>query len=101
MYDFLINNAELIGGMIVMVALAIYAILTKQWGALRSLALSLMFSAERLFRTVEGKERFEKVFAELWEKVPPWIKRFYDKNKLRAKLQEWYDLAKDMIKAQE
>lgn len=97
MTDFLLSNMETIGTLIVALVILAYAIITKQWAMVRTAALSLMLSAERLLTTVEGRAKMDFVLTALWDQVPGWVKRFYDKDKLRAKLQEWYNTAKDMI----
>lgn len=97
MIDFIAANIEPIGAGLVALILLAYAIVTRQWLLLRTASLSLMLSAEKLMKTAEGKEKMDQVFAELWSWAPGWVKKFYDKNKLRLKLQEWYDIAKDML----
>lgn len=97
MIDFLLANMETVGTLIVALFILIYAVITKQWATVRTAALSLMLSAERLLTTVEGRAKMDFVLTALWDQVPGWVKRFYDKNKLRAKLQEWYNIAKDML----
>jgi TRAP-type uncharacterized transport system fused permease subunit len=97
MIDFLLANIAPIGSGLVALILIIYALVTRQWMILRSAALSLMLSAEKLMATEEGKAKMELVLAAVWDQAPRWVKKFYDKNKLRLKLQEWYDIAKDML----
>jgi len=97
MIDFLLANIAPIGSGLVALILIIYALATRQWMILRSAALSLMLSAEKLMATEEGKAKMELVLAAVWDQAPRWVKKFYDKNKLRLKLQEWYDIAKDML----
>ena len=98
MIEFIIQNMELLGGVLVAVIMIIYAIVTKQWSTLRIAAYQLMLSAERILATEEGQKKFEVVFDQLWELMPAWIKRFVSESTLKKKLQDWYDLAKDMIK---
>ena len=98
MIDFIMANADLFGGILVAIALIVYAIFTRQWSTLRVAAYQLMLSAERLMATAEGKAKLDAVFAELWIRVPAWIKKFYDENKMKKKLQDWYNLAKNALK---
>jgi hypothetical protein len=98
MIEFLMANMETVGMLIAALIILVYAIATKQWATVRTVALSFMLSAERLMATEEGKAKMEFVLTAVWDQVPGWVKRFYDKNKLRLKLQEWYDIAKDMLK---
>lgn len=97
MIDFIMSNIGAIGSGLVALILIVYALITRQWMVLRSAALSLMLSAEKLMATEEGKAKMELVLAGVWDQVPGWVKKFYDKDKLRLKLQEWYDIAKDML----
>ena len=97
MIDFIIANIEAVGTLIVALVVLIYAIFTKQWGAVRTAALSLMLSAERLMATAEGKEKMEQVFVEVWYYMPGWMKKFITEEKLEIKLQEWYELAKNSL----
>lgn len=97
MIDFLLSNMETVGTLIAALFILVYAIITKQWAAVRTAALSLMLSAERLLTTVEGRAKMDFVLTALWDQIPRWVKKFYDKDKLRAKLQEWYNIAKDML----
>lgn len=98
MIDFIMSNFELLGGILVIAALLIYGIITRQWGIVRMAAYQLMLSAERLMATADGKQKFEAVYAALWEQLPAWIQKFTGPEKLKAKLQDWYDIAKDMLK---
>jgi len=100
MIDFIMSNFELLGGILVIAALLIYGIITRQWGLVRMAAYQLMLSAERLMQTSEGKEKFDAVYAALWEQLPTWLKGFAGPDKLRMKLQDWYDIAKDMLRQQ-
>lgn len=97
MIDFIIANIEAVGTLIVALVVLIYAIFTKQWGAVRTAALSLMLSAERIMATKEGMEKMDWVLGEVWRKTPTWIKKVYTEDKLKEALQKWYEDAKEMI----
>lgn len=98
MIEFIFANFELVGGIIVILAMLIYGLFTRQWSIVRISAYQLMLSAERLMATAEGKEKFEAVFADLWKIVPRWLKAFATESVMREKLQAWYNIAKDMLK---
>lgn len=97
MIDFLLANIAPIGSGLVALILIVYALITRQWMVLRSAALSLMLSAEKLMKTAEGAEKMSWVLAATWERLPGWIRKFVTEETLREKLQHWYDLAKNMI----
>lgn len=97
MIDFILTNIEAVGSLIVALVLLIYAIFTKQWGTVRTAALSLMLSAEKLMTTAEGSEKMEQVLAEVWFRVPGWMKKVITYDKLEIKLQEWYEAAKTAL----
>ena len=84
---FILANIEAVGTALVAVILLVYAIVTRQWMVLRSAALSLMLSAEKLMTTAEGSEKMEQVLAEVWFRVPGWAKRVITYDKLEIKLQ--------------
>lgn len=98
MIEFILANMAPIGTSLVAIILIIYALVTRQWMVLRSAALSFMLSAERLMATEEGRKKMDWVLSAVWDQVPGWVRKFYDKNKLQHKLQEWYDIAKDMLR---
>jgi hypothetical protein len=97
MIDFLLANIESVGTALVAVILLAYAIITRQWGLLRSAALSLMLSAERLLATEQGQLKMEWVFREVQQNIPIWLRPYLTEDKLREILQELYDNAKHMI----
>lgn len=97
MIDFLLANIEAVGSLIVALVVLIYAVSTKQWGAVRAAALSLMLSAERLMTTAKGQEKMEQVLGEVWYYMPGWMKKFVTYEKLEIKLQEWYEIAKNSL----
>ena len=81
------------------VALIVYFFVTKQWLLLKETAYALMLAAERDFKKNQGAEKFEKVIAELYENhVPKWLKAFISMEQVKAKLQEWYDEARELLK---
>jgi len=96
--DFIFGNFELVASAVVLVAALIFGIITRRWSLVRISAYQLMLSAEKLFATDEGKAKFEMVFTKLWDLLPGWIKKAVGVEKLREKLQDWYDLAKDKLK---
>ena len=97
MIDFIMANMPTIGSALIAIILIVWAIFTRQWYVLRSSALSLMLSAEKLLATKEGKEKFEEVYRELWNLVPKWLKKFVTEKTMRDKLQAWFDFAKDAL----
>lgn len=97
MIDFLLANIAPIGSGLVALILIIYALIARQWMVLRSAALSLMLSAEKLMATEEGKKKMDAVYRDIWRQVPAWLGVFVTEETLREKLQEWYDHAKDML----
>ena len=97
MMDFLLANIEAVGTALVAVILLAYAIITRQWGLVRSSALSLMLSAERLLATEQGQLKMEWVFREVNGLIPKWMRPYLTEEKLRGILQELYDNAKHMI----
>jgi len=97
MIDFLLANIAPIGSGLVALILIIYALIARQWMVLRSAALSLMLSAEKLMTTAEGSEKMEQVLAEVWFRVPGWMKKVITYDKLEIKLQEWYEAAKTAL----
>ncbi len=97
MIDFILTNIEVFVTGLVALVLIIYALITRQWMVLRSAALSLMLSAERLMATEEGKKKMDWVYMATWQRLPNWLKTFISEESLRGKLQEWYNMAKDMI----
>lgn len=97
MMDFILGNFELVVGIIVLLAMLIFGGITRQWSLVRISAYQLMLSAQRLYATDEGKKKFEMVYSKLWEMLPGWLKKTLGTEKLREKLQDWYDLAKDML----
>lgn len=95
--DFIFTNFELVIGIVVLLAVLIFGGITRQWTLVRISAYQLMLSAEKLFATEEGKEKFEMVLSKLWELLPGWLKKAVGIERLRQKLQDWYNLAKDML----
>lgn len=95
--DFIVNNIETIGTLIVAFFVVVWAIWTRQWGVLQAAAYKLMLSAERLMATKEGKEKMEVVYAAVWVRVPKWLKKFVTEKTLREKLQDWYNIAKNSL----
>lgn len=98
MIDFILSNIETVGTALVAVILLVYAIVTRQWLLVRSSALSLMLSAERLLTTEQGQLKMEWVFREVSALIPVWMRPYLTDEKLRDILQELYDNAKKMIK---
>ena len=81
----------------VLLAVLIFGGITRQWSLVRISAYQLMLSAEKSFcQQKKGKEKFEMVLSKLWEMLPGW-KKAVGLERLRQKLQDWYNLAKDML----
>ena len=95
--DFIFANFELVFGIVFLLAVLIFGGITIQWSLVRISAYQLMLSAEKLFATEEGKEKFEMVLSKLWEMLPGWLRKAVGIERLRQKLQDWYNLAKDML----
>jgi hypothetical protein len=47
--------------------------------------------------TKRGQERFEYVFQKVYSLLPLWVQFIYPPGDLKAKLQEWFDIAKDKL----
>lgn len=95
--ELILNNYEACAGVLLSLALIIYAAVTRQWGILRLAAYKLMLDAERVMASKEGRVKMEAVYAAIWQRVPAWLKRFVTEKTLREKLQEWYNLAKNSL----
>ncbi len=95
--DFILNNIDTIGSLLVAIVMVIWALVTKKWSVLQAAAYKLMLSSERLMATAEGKEKMEAVFAAVWQQLPKWLKKFVTEKTLREKLQDWYDIAKNSL----
>ena len=97
MIEFILANIEAVGSLIVALVLLIYAIFTKQWGAVRTAALSLMLSAEKLLETEQGRIKMDWVFREMQSKIPVWLRPYLTDDRLKTTLQQIYDNAKKML----
>lgn len=75
-----------------------YLIVTKQWDKLRSIAYSLMLQAERVYNDNEGYKKFQNVFYELYNQMPLWMRFFLTEDYIKSQLQNWYEVAKDLLK---
>ena len=73
----------------------VYLVVTQQWVRLRETAYKIMLKAEKIFKTGQGRKKFDYVFEQVYDLVPAWIKIFVPEDDLRFKLQEWYNHAKD------
>ncbi|MDD4390574.1 MAG: hypothetical protein PHW03_07210 [Eubacteriales bacterium] len=98
MIDLILNNFEACAGVLLSLALIIYATVTRQWGVLRLAAYKLMLDAERVMASKEGPAKMDEVYAAIWQKVPKWLKRFVTEKTMREKLQEWYIVARNSLK---
>lgn len=87
----------LIGFSLIVLAIIIYLIVTKQWTQIRQLAYQLMLRAEKVFTSINGQEKFAVVLTELYDRIPPWVKLFVSRKDLEVLLQRWYDSAKDWL----
>lgn len=98
MKEILIQNWFVILVVAAFVAYVIHLILTKQWTKLRMQAYALMLSAEKVYTDAYGTGKFNTVFQKMYYTViPAWLRVFITEDMFRKKLQEWYDLAKDML----
>lgn len=100
MIDFLLNNWISILIILTFIGFTLYLIANKQWDRLKSIAYSLMLTAERVLTESVGKEKFDLVFNAFYNKyVPVWIKLFVSPEYIKAVLQYWYDESKEWLKA--
>jgi hypothetical protein len=98
MKEFLIANWLVLLVALLFIGYIMYLIITKQWTKLREQAYALMLQAERIFADGEGKKKFDAVFDKLYYGlIPTWLRLFISPESIRAKLQEWYNLAKDYL----
>lgn len=95
--EFLFLNFELVVSLIVVLVMLIFGLIARQWSLVRISAYQLMLAAQKIFATDEGKQKFEMVYSKLWILLPAWFKKAIGREKLREKLQAWYDIAKDML----
>ena len=98
MKEFFMNNWPtiiIVGVFLVWVG---YLIINKKWVELRGLAYRLIFQAERAITgTKKGQERFEAVFRQLYDLIPPWLQFFILESDLKEQLQKWYNDIKDYL----
>lgn len=97
MIDFLLANMTEVVSLVVAIIMLVYALFTKQWALVKSSALSLMLSAERLMKTKPGEARMKEVFDWVWNSMPAVLRKFTTEEKLRALLQKWYNEGKDIL----
>jgi hypothetical protein len=98
MKDFLMANWFVLLFALAFVGYGIFLIITKQWTKLRMQAYGLMLAAERIFADNEGRKKFAAVFEKLYfNLIPPWFRLFVSPDSVKAKLQEWYNIAKDYL----
>ncbi len=98
MKDFIISHWITILIVAAAVAYTTYLVIKKQWERLRADAYSLMLKAEILIKgTKRGQERLEYVFQRVYSLLPLWVQFIYPPGDLKAKLQEWFDIAKDKL----
>lgn len=74
----------------------VYLVVTKNWPGLRGLAYKIMLQAERVFAAKDGTDRLNFVLGSIYNKYP-WIWLILDEDTLKAKLQKWYNIAKDEL----
>ena len=75
----------------------VYLLGTRQWTRLREIAYKIMLKAEKIFKTGQGRKKFDYVFEQVYDLVPAWLRLFVPEDTLRRKLQEWYNHAKDYV----
>lgn len=98
MIEFILANMTEIISLLVALFFFGYAIFTKQWGLVKSSALSFMLSAERLMKTKNGQRRMEEVYISIYARLPLMFRKFITEEKLQELLQKWYDEGKDALK---
>ena len=98
--EFILANFQLLGGGLVLIAVIIYAVFARQWNILKIAAYQLMVVAQKLMATSAGSARMEDVFQKVWKLVPPWLKKFTTEAMIREKLQAWYDIIENLLKAE-
>lgn len=68
------------------------------WAQVASTAYMLMLAAEKKWgRAVPGKHKFDWVVERLWPMLPVSLKHFVTLEKLKEKVQFWYDTMKHLI----
>jgi len=98
MKSFIINNWITILITLAALGYITYLVIHKKWEKLRADAYSLMLKAEILITgTKRGQERFDYVFQKVYSLLPLWIQFIYPPDKLKDKLQEWFEIAKDKL----
>lgn len=98
MIEFILANMTEVISLLVALFFLGYAIITKQWGLVKSSALSFMLSAERLMKTKNGQRRMEEVYISIYARLPLMFRKFITEEKLQELLQKWYDEGKDALK---
>ena len=97
MTDFIMNNIDTIGTLVISLIMVVWALYTRKWTTLQLAAVKLMFSVEKIAETKEGTAKMDEVFEAIWAKLPKWIKKFVTEKTLREKLQDWYNIAKNSL----
>lgn len=97
MIEFLVSNMTEVVGLLVAFIMIIYAIITRQWGIVKSSALSFMLSAERLMKTKKGHQKMEEVFTVVWAYMPKIFTKFITEEKMKALLQKWYEESREAL----
>jgi hypothetical protein len=96
---FIISNWQTILLIVIIIGVALYLVITKQWDKLRQYAWRLILEAERTIKgNKKGAERFEQVLLRLYNLfIPAWMQVFVTEDILREKLQQWFDDVKDFL----
>ena len=100
MLELLLSNFVSVLIIVGFIVFALALIFTGQWLQLRSCAYALMLTAERIYVDFNGEEKFNVVFDKFYCKyMPKWLKLFLTADIIKAILQNWYNKAKNYMKA--
>lgn len=97
MINFIIANWLTILVVAIVLAYIIYLIVRGKWTELRELAYALMLRVETLYEENQGQEKFNEVFALVYNQIPKWLQVFIKPDEIKSKLQAWYDVAMDFL----
>jgi hypothetical protein len=98
MKTYILNNLPSI--ILILAALVYVVVMAAQgkWTKLREQAYEFIKLAEKsITGTQKGREKFDWVFKQLYNMLPPWARFILPENTAREKLQEWYIQIKDEL----
>jgi len=98
MRNFIISNLPTIIILVAFLVYIIYLIVNRKWEELRALAYKSILQAEKVIvGTKMGQKKFEQVFTQIYNLIPPWLRLFFPKKTVREKLQKWFNDIKDYL----